>query len=105
MRAPGRLPQRVNPDATAVATPRMSGARFGRRGWLGAALAATALADMTAATAQQKLPKALVQYQDSPKGSQKCLVCLHFQPPDACAIVEGPISPEGWCVAFAPKAG
>jgi hypothetical protein len=105
MRLSGTLPPSGPADGTALPAPGVSRTSFGRRHWLGAGLVASALAGTTTATAQQKLPKALVQYQDTPKGSQKCLVCLHFQPPDACAIVEGPISPEGWCAAFAPKSG
>jgi len=56
------------------------------------------------ALAQQKLAKNLIQYQDSPKGDQRCDNCTHWQPPNACAIVEGPIAPNGWCAAWAPKA-
>jgi len=103
---PGENRRRKAPShGTALPAARMTGARHGRRHWLKAALAAPLLADSAIAMAQQKLPKALVQYQDSPKNNQKCLICVHFQPPDACAIVEGPISPEGWCAAFAPKHG
>ena len=42
-----------------------------------------------------------VQYQDQPKGEQKCSGCMHFAAPDACKVVAGPISPEGWCVMWA----
>jgi hypothetical protein len=56
------------------------------------------------AQAQQKLAKNLIMYQDTPKGDQRCDNCTHWQPPNACAIVEGPIAPAGWCGAWAPKA-
>lgn len=52
----------------------------------------------------QKIAQNMVQYQDSPKGDQKCVNCLQFEAPSACKVVEGTISPEGWCAAFAPKA-
>lgn len=55
------------------------------------------------AAAQQKLAKNLIMYQDTPKDGQRCDQCTHWQPPNACAIVEGPINPAGWCGAFAPK--
>ncbi|TDH63336.1 hypothetical protein E2C06_07340 [Dankookia rubra] len=45
----------------------------------------------------------MVMYQDKPKDGQKCGGCLHFQPPNACAIVAGNISPEGWCAVWAAK--
>lgn len=49
------------------------------------------------------------QYQEEPKDGKDCLKCALFKPgPDAkspggCQIIPGPISPNGWCVAFAPK--
>jgi hypothetical protein len=52
----------------------------------------------------QKLPQAAIQYQPTPRGAQRCDACLHWQPPNACAIVQSPIAPSGWCAAFAPKA-
>ena len=55
------------------------------------------------AAAQQKVSQADAKYQDQPKGQQRCEICLQFQPPNACRIVEGPISPKGWCQYFAAK--
>jgi len=55
------------------------------------------------ASAQQKMAQKLVQYQKTPKKDQKCSICLHFVPPDACKMVEGKIEPNGWCSLFAPK--
>lgn len=56
-----------------------------------------------AADAPPKLAKSVVMYQDSPKNGQKCSECVHFVAPSSCKIVEGTISPNGWCGAFAPK--
>ncbi len=53
--------------------------------------------------AQTKIAKAMLQYQDHPNGDNHCGICAQFEPPDQCKIVEGPISPNGWCAAFAPK--
>ncbi len=50
-----------------------------------------------------KLNKQAVMYQDQPKGDQQCDKCVRFQPPNACQVVEGVISPKGWCGVFAPK--
>jgi hypothetical protein len=55
------------------------------------------------ASGQQKTPKKLVQYQETPKKDQECDRCLHFVPPDGCKVVEGKINPKGWCALFAPK--
>jgi len=42
-------------------------------------------------------------YQDNPKGQQRCDICLNFEDPDQCRLVEGPISPKGWCQFFAAR--
>lgn len=56
-----------------------------------------------------KTSKALVKYQDTPNGNKKCSDCIQFIPGETsddkgkCKIVEGSISSQGWCTAFAPK--
>jgi hypothetical protein len=72
----------------------------------GAALAVGAAATISGsrrAAAQQKVSHADAQYQDQPKGQQRCEICLNFQPPNVCGFVESPISPKGWCQYFAAK--
>ncbi len=71
-------------------------------GGVGAAVAATQ------ARAQEKIAPAMVQYQTQPKKDDdgkilKCSECVNFEAPAACKIVAGTISPDGWCIAFAPK--
>jgi hypothetical protein len=56
-----------------------------------------------AARAQDKIDPKMVQYQTMPKDGNKCSTCVNFEAPSACKIVSGTISPDGWCVAFAPK--
>lgn len=67
---------------------------------LGIAAAGTAI---TQAGAQQKITPAAAKYQDQPKGQQNCATCVNFQAPNACKFVQGTISPNGWCLLFAPK--
>lgn len=61
------------------------------------------------ALAQAKATKQAMQYQDQPKGDQTCDTCVQWIPgpkPDApggCKVVEGPINPKGWCVAYVKK--
>lgn len=72
-----------------------------------AVMAGAALAGLFSreeALAQQKASKALMKYQDSPKGDQKCSNCLQFVPPDGCRVVEGTVSPDGYCIAWVRKA-
>ncbi|GAA5524100.1 iron oxidase [Microbulbifer aestuariivivens] len=55
------------------------------------------------ARAQGKASQAAVQYQDTPKNGQKCVDCQFWTDPDACQVVEGKISPEGWCSLYVKK--
>jgi anaerobic selenocysteine-containing dehydrogenase len=74
---------------------------------LAASAAGTAFAKAQPAAsvkvAQSKIAKAMLMYQDTPKDGNHCGICAQFEPPDQCKIVEGPINPNGWCAAFAPK--
>ena len=50
--------------------------------------------------AQKKLTQAAAKYQDSPKGNEVCGTCPYFQFPRSCVVVEGDISPNGWCPIY-----
>jgi hypothetical protein len=65
-----------------------------------AALAASVAASAAAPPDNKKQFK----YQDKPgpKGA-KCAGCRFFKKPNGCTIVHGTISPNGWCIAYAPK--
>ncbi len=52
-----------------------------------------------------KMSQASVQYQDTPKGDQQCSNCSLFQEPNACTLVDGEISPAGWCKFWVKKTG
>jgi hypothetical protein len=44
------------------------------------------------------------KYQEKPgPGGKKCGECRFFKAPNACSIVTGKISPNGYCVAWAKK--
>lgn len=74
-----------------------------RRKVLQAGLVVLASGAAVRVRAQDKIAQTDVLYQPEPNGDQKCLNCLHWQPPNACALVAGEISPEGWCGVWAPK--
>ncbi len=79
--------------------------RAGRRKVLGFGVAILGGALVDAASAQQKVPKAQVQYQDKPKNGAQCDGCLQFVAPSSCKLVDGTIAPTGWCLLFVKKAG
>lgn len=55
------------------------------------------------AEAQAKMSQQAVGYQNAPNGEQRCDACANFEPPASCHIVEGEISPSGWCKMFTKK--
>ena len=77
--------------------------RTTRRQVMQAGLAAVGGVVAASAEAQEKIAQAQVQYQPTPKDGNKCSTCVNFEAPAACKIVSGSISPEGWCIAYAPK--
>jgi hypothetical protein len=56
------------------------------------------------ASAQQKVSKEAMKYQDKPNADQRCDGCMQFVAPSSCKVVDGTISPSGWCMAWAKKA-
>ena len=68
-----------------------------------AAGAASLFGPVTEASA--KMAQKAVEYQDTPKGDQECSNCSLFQEPNACTLVDGEISPKGWCKFWVKKAG
>ena len=85
--------------------------KYSRRIWLKNAGVGIVLAPWLrrSARAQAKASKAAMKYQDQPKDGQRCDSCMQFLPgPKAgangtCKVVDGPISPNGWCIAYVKK--
>ncbi len=63
----------------------------------------TAVLLTTTEEAAALMPQKAAKYQTTPKGNQSCANCSHFQPPASCGLVQGPISPKGWCMFYAAK--
>lgn len=59
--------------------------------------------------AAAKMAKAALQYQDQPKGQLECANCVQYvagkssKANGTCNVVDGSISPRGWCLAYAAK--
>ncbi len=61
-------------------------------------------ANSKAIGAGTKVSQQAANYQDEPKGNRSCANCLHFMPDTAsCELVEGQISPHGWCILWVEK--
>ena len=54
--------------------------------------------------AAAKESKREARYQSHPHGRERCGRCVHFMAPNGCEIVDGRISPRGWCRHFQPAA-
>ena len=80
-----------------------------RRTVLRAALAAgcaLCLPEAGRAAQSGKVSKAQAKYQDKPKGDQSCAKCLNFiAASTTCKVVEGKVSPQGWCQLWVAKQG
>ena len=70
----------------------------------GLPLAVVATSAIASAADDSSGTKAQFKYQDEagPNG-QKCSACSLFKAPNGCSVVKGKISPNGYCIAFAPK--
>lgn len=83
-----------------------------RRTFLGSAVVLPALAAaITAAASAQgsKASQSSMHYQTSPSNGMHCSLCKFFVPGQdanasgSCQIVDGSISPNGYCIAYTAK--
>ena len=65
----------------------------------GGTVAALAASSPAAAKTAQKA----AHYQTTPKGKASCANCAQFIAPKSCKVVDGDVSPSGWCLMYAPK--
>ena len=83
-----------------------------RKTFLGTAIVLPALAGWLASAARAdtaKSSQASMHYQTTPNDGKQCSGCNFFIPGSSasangtCKIVDGSISPTGWCIAFNAK--
>jgi len=65
------------------------------------AIAASPLLAIIAGRASDKMTRKQAEYQDTPNGIYSCGLCSLFEAPNGCKVVEGEVSKDGWCKAFA----
>ena len=66
----------------------------------GALVLATA---MTAERAEAKMAQKAAGYQATPKDGQSCGSCALFVAPASCKLVDGEVSPSGYCRFYVKK--
>jgi len=64
-------------------------------------VSAAVLMRVATSDASDKMTPQQAQYQDMPNGLYSCAMCSLFEPPNSCKVVEGEVSKDGWCKAFA----
>jgi hypothetical protein len=68
---------------------------------LAGAISAGLVSQISRAKAAEKMTRQQAEYQDTPNGIYSCGLCTLFEKPNACKVVEGEVSKDGWCKAFA----
>jgi len=95
------MSEKSNRDATSVR--RRDFLRLAAVG--GGALVAAGLSGSPAsAEPKKKFTQQQAHYQPVPKSGQRCQNCALWQSPNSCQVVEGQVSPAGWCILYQPKA-
>ena len=64
-------------------------------------LPAALLPWISRAVASEKMTRQQAEYRDTPNGLYSCGMCTLFERPHGCKVVEGEVSNDGWCKAFA----
>jgi hypothetical protein len=74
--------------------------------WLGDS-ALVSVFGMPMRVSAAKVDKHEFFYQDKPKEGKSCSLCRLYSVNDLgkgqCAVVDGDVSPSGWCMAFSPR--
>ncbi len=82
---------------------RTPGEQVDRRMILLGALAAAPQLRTDPSRAGTKVSQAAVHYRATPRDGQECDTRAHFAAPGACKLVDGDISPKGWCRLWVKK--
>jgi len=55
------------------------------------------------AAAGAKVTQEAAKYVANRSGELHCQTCMQFEPPSSCKVVDGTISPSGWCSFYTHK--
>ena len=72
-------------------------------------LAAIPIVLVSTTARASKASKSDFHYQDQPREGKKCADCAAYvanasgSAPGACKIVDGPVNPNGWCMAYSAR--
>lgn len=57
----------------------------------------------TVMPAEAKMSQKAAGYQETPKDGASCANCALFKAPATCTLVDGVVSPTGWCRFYSKK--
>lgn len=69
----------------------------------GGALIAVGLTGSAMAGPKKKFTQQQAHYQPVPRSGDRCQNCVQWQPPASCQVVDGQVSPAGWCILYKAK--
>jgi len=75
-----------------------------RRNFLIAMAGVAPLVTLGSMSAEAKMAQTNVGYQTEPKDGKECDQCNFFVAPNACKVVDGDITPTGYCKLWNKKA-
>ena len=70
--------------------------------WVMYLLAALSVAGAEDST---KVSQSAAHFQPTPRDGQSCAQCYSFVAPRTCKLVDGEVSPNGWCGLWTQRAG
>jgi anaerobic selenocysteine-containing dehydrogenase len=69
----------------------------------GGTLIVVGMAGSASAAPKKKFSQQQAHYQPVPKSGQRCQTCALWQSPTSCEVVDGQVSPAGWCMLYQAK--
>ena len=89
-------------DAKSIGCESVSRRNFLNIAAVGGALIAVGISEPVSA-APKKFSQQQAKYQPIPKSGQRCQNCALYQAPTSCQVVDGQVSPAGWCILYQAK--
>jgi hypothetical protein len=61
------------------------------------------VAAMAASPAQAKMSQKVAEYQATSKNGENCANCALYRAPSSCTLIDGAVTPTGWCRFYSKK--
>ncbi len=61
------------------------------------------VAVMASTPAQAKMSQKVAEYQANPKDGESCANCALYRAPSSCTLIDGAVTPTGYCRFYSKK--